>query len=72
MKGSKSSVRHRDLLKQAETSLERSKSGIEQGLSEEFPLMDLHDALRKIGEITGEVTIEDIYSHIFSNFCIGK
>jgi tRNA modification GTPase len=67
-----SSVRHRDLLRQAEESLGRSKSGIEQGLSEEFPLLDLHDALRKIGEITGEVTIEDIYSHIFSNFCIGK
>jgi tRNA modification GTPase len=67
-----SSVRHRDLLKQAQEALERSKVGIEQGMSEEFPLMDLHEALRKIGEITGEVTIEDIYSHIFSHFCIGK
>ena len=67
-----SSIRHRNLLEQAEKALERSKAGVEQGLSEEFPLMDLHDALRSIGQITGEVTIEDIYSHIFSHFCIGK
>jgi tRNA modification GTPase len=41
-------------------------------MSEEFPLMDLHEGLRNIGEITGEVTIDDIYQQIFSNFCIGK
>jgi tRNA modification GTPase len=67
-----SSIRHRDLLQQAEKALEKSKAGVKEGLSEEFPLMDLHDALRAIGQITGEVTIEDIYSHIFSHFCIGK
>ncbi len=67
-----SSLRHRDLLSQAEKSVEKSLAGVEEGLSEEFPLMDLHEALSCVGEITGEVTIEDIYTHIFSHFCIGK
>jgi tRNA modification GTPase len=67
-----SSVRHRDLLSQAEKAVERSLAGVREGLSEEFPLMDLHEGVAAIGEITGEVTIEDIYSHIFSHFCIGK
>jgi tRNA modification GTPase len=67
-----SSLRHRDLLAQAEKAVEKSLAGVKNGLSEEFPLMDLHQALASIGEITGEVTIEDIYSHIFSHFCIGK
>jgi tRNA modification GTPase len=67
-----SSLRHRDLLAQAEKAVEKSLAGVKNGLSEEFPLMDLHQALSSIGEITGEVTIEDIYSHIFSHFCIGK
>lgn len=67
-----SSLRHRDLLAQAEKAVEKSLEGVTNGFSEEFPLMDLHQALDSIGEITGEVTIEDIYSHIFSHFCIGK
>ena len=67
-----SSLRHRDLLSQAEKAVEKSLTGVKDGLSEEFPLMDLHQGLASIGEITGEVTIEDIYSHIFSHFCIGK
>lgn len=67
-----SSLRHRDLLSQAEKAVEKSLAGVKAGLSEEFPLMDLHQGMASIGEITGEVTIEDIYSHIFSHFCIGK
>jgi len=40
--------------------------------SEEFAMVDLHQGMQSIGEITGQVTIDDIYQHIFSNFCIGK
>jgi tRNA modification GTPase len=49
-----------------------AQQGIEKGLSEELPLLDLHAAMRELGEITGEVTPDDIYLHIFQNFCIGK
>jgi tRNA U34 5-carboxymethylaminomethyl modifying GTPase MnmE/TrmE len=37
-----------------------------------MPLIPLHSALQDLGEITGEVTIDDIYQHIFQKFCIGK
>lgn len=39
---------------------------------EELVLVGLHNALRFLGEITGETTTEDILSEIFSSFCIGK
>jgi tRNA modification GTPase len=67
-----SNLRHRDILQNALNSVERARTSLQSGMSEEFAMVDLHQALQKIGEITGEVTIEDIYQHIFSNFCIGK
>jgi len=67
-----SSLRHREILKHAVDAMRRARHGVQEGMSEEFPLIDLHEALRRIGEITGEVTIEDIYQQIFSSFCIGK
>jgi tRNA modification GTPase len=35
-------------------------------------LVGLYDALRFLGEITGETTPEHILSSIFASFCIGK
>lgn len=67
-----SNLRHRDLLSGAAKLLVRARDCIVAGSSEEVPLVDLHAAMSLIGEITGEVTIDDIYQHIFSNFCIGK
>ena len=67
-----SNLRHREILESASKSVDRAGEAISQGMSEEFAMVDLHQALQRIGEITGEVTIEDIYQHIFTNFCIGK
>jgi tRNA modification GTPase len=50
----------------------RARQALLEGYSEEVALVSLHDALRSLGEITGEVTIEDILDQIFSTFCIGK
>ena len=33
---------------------------------------ELHDAQRDLGEITGEVTSDDLLGRIFGSFCIGK
>ena len=41
-------------------------------VSEELVLVGLHNALKFLGEITGETTTEDILTQIFSTFCIGK
>jgi tRNA modification GTPase len=65
-------ARHYDLLRRAETSLQASENLLEQRASEELVLVGLYDALRFLGEITGETTAEDVLSEIFSTFCIGK
>jgi len=67
-----SNLRHRDILQSSLNSVERARTSLSSNMSEEFAMVDLHQALQRIGEITGEVTIDDIYQHIFRNFCIGK
>jgi tRNA modification GTPase len=64
--------RHHDLLRRAQSSLEGSRELLGQRVSEEVVLVGLHNALRFLGEITGETTSEDILNEIFSTFCIGK
>jgi tRNA modification GTPase len=64
--------RHFDLLRRTQSSLEESLESLSEGASEELILVGLHNALKFLGEITGETTTEDILSEIFSTFCIGK
>jgi tRNA modification GTPase len=59
--------------------LERALQGIEdfrRGLHDSQPLdvlaVDLKEVLDALGEITGEVTSQDILNQIFSEFCVGK
>ncbi|MBV9211476.1 MAG: GTP-binding protein, partial [Acidobacteria bacterium] len=65
-------ARHFDLLQRAQSSLRSSHSLLKEHASEELVLVGLHDALRFLGEITGETTPDDILSRIFATFCIGK
>ena len=65
-------VRHKRCLEMARTHLHRGTAGYAEGLSEEFPLYDLKKGLAALGEITGEVGVEDLLEEIFSSFCIGK
>lgn len=67
-----SDARHKDLLLRAKSEIENSISLLEQKMSEEITLIGLHNAIRYLGEITGETTTEDILTEIFSTFCIGK
>jgi tRNA modification GTPase len=64
--------RHHDLIVRAIRALKEARGALDEGYSEEVILVGLHDALRVLGEITGETTIEDILGQIFSTFCIGK
>jgi tRNA modification GTPase len=66
------SFRHRQILTKALESLQRASDTMVSGISEEFVVAEIYQALRSIGELTGEVTVEDIYQEIFSKFCIGK
>ncbi|OLE53048.1 MAG: tRNA uridine-5-carboxymethylaminomethyl(34) synthesis GTPase MnmE [Acidobacteria bacterium 13_1_20CM_3_53_8] len=65
-------ARHFDLLQRTHNELITSNEVLDEGRSEELILVGLHNALRFLGEITGETTTEDILSQIFSTFCIGK
>lgn len=65
-------ARHHDLLVRAEAEIELSLEQLDQKISEEIVLIGLHNALRYLGQITGETTTEDMLTKIFSTFCIGK
>jgi tRNA modification GTPase len=65
-------ARHHDLLQRAHHELASSAQLLAQRASEELTLVGLHNALRYLGQITGETTTEDILTEIFSTFCIGK
>ncbi len=65
-------ARHHDLLVRAERAIESSQKLVRERASEEIILVGLHNALRLLGEITGETTTEEMLGQIFSTFCIGK
>ena len=67
-----SDARHFDLLTRARDEVESSIPLLEQKMSEEIVLVGLHNAIRYLGEITGETTTEDMLTRIFQTFCIGK
>lgn len=65
-------ARHHDLLVRAAAEIRHSVELIGARTSEEITLIGLHNALRYLGQITGETTTEDMLTRIFSTFCIGK
>jgi tRNA modification GTPase len=68
-------LRHVALLARAHEALSRARTAAGAGgdtLPEEFVLADLQDARAALEEISGRRTSEDVLSHIFSRFCIGK
>ncbi len=65
-------LRHRHCLEDVVSSLNNAVKTIDEGMSGEFISLDLRNALKYLGEITGEVTNEEILNNIFRNFCIGK
>jgi tRNA modification GTPase len=65
-------ARHHDLLLRAIDAIAVSETLLQQHASEELTLVGLHDALRYLGQISGETTSDQILGEIFSTFCIGK
>lgn len=64
--------RHYDALLKALKEIQKVKSGLEAGLSGDLMAIDIRQALYHFGEITGEITTDDLLGNIFANFCIGK
>lgn len=67
-----SNMRHYEALKQSHTALERVREGIDHHLTTDLLSQDIREALHYLGEITGEITTDEVLGNIFRNFCIGK
>ena len=67
-----SNIRHYEALDHARKSMERVLEGIDSGLTEDFIAQDIRQTLHYLGEITGEITTDEVLGNIFKNFCIGK
>lgn len=67
-----SGERHYEALVRALTGIRAVKDGIKQAISGEFLSMDLKEVLNALGEVTGQVTSDEVLANIFSKFCIGK
>lgn len=61
--------------KSVDEALERVSHALvasEEGYALDAVVQDLEDSLDSLGEVTGEVSPDDILENIFSNFCVGK
>lgn len=65
-------VRHFEALSRALESIDRVQLGLENRISGDFLAQDIRECLHYLGEITGEISNDEILGHIFKNFCIGK
>jgi len=65
-------MRHYEALKHAYDNLRRAREGFESGLSSDLFVMDIRQVIHYLGEITGEITTDEVLGNIFKNFCIGK
>lgn len=65
-------MRHYEVLKNAHEAILRVIEGLEQGISGDFLSQDIRECLHYLGEITGEITTDEVLGNIFKKFCIGK
>lgn len=65
-------VRHYDSLVKTRESLLDILEGLDREVTNDFVAMDIRRSLHYLGEITGQITTDDLLANIFSKFCIGK
>lgn len=65
-------IRHFEALTRAHESIERVQLRLQNMISGDFLAQDIRECLHYLGEITGEISNDEILGHIFKNFCIGK
>lgn len=67
-----SNSRHYEALTAARKSLGRALAGMDEGLPADLLSEEIRPVIRHLGEITGQITTDEILGNIFSKFCIGK
>jgi tRNA modification GTPase len=65
-------IRHYEALLHVSESLERVLYGLDNKIPEDLIAIDIRQAIHYLGEITGQITSDEILGNIFKNFCIGK
>ncbi len=65
-------ARHVNSLHKANEALHKIMDGLDKGIPGDILALEIRYALDALGEITGEVTSDDLLGNIFSKFCIGK
>ncbi len=65
-------IRHVEALSKTKDNLHQALQGLDSGVSSDFVAMDIRQAIHYLGEITGEISSDDLLDNIFRNFCIGK
>jgi tRNA modification GTPase len=65
-------VRHFEALQHSHEAIVRVLEGLDSQITGDLLAMDIREVLHYLGEITGEITTDEILGNIFKNFCIGK
>jgi len=65
-------ARHYEALVHAREAINRTIGGLNTGISGDFIAQDIRECLHYLGEITGEISTDEVLGNIFKNFCIGK
>ena len=65
-------ARQADAIAKARMSMDAALSSLRQHMTPDAVLVDVEDAMRSLGEVTGRVVREDITNRIFERFCVGK
>lgn len=65
-------MRHYEALVKAGEAISRAAEGLENKLSGDLLSQDIRECMHYLGEITGQISTDEILGYIFKNFCIGK
>jgi tRNA modification GTPase len=65
-------VRHYEALLRSHEAIVRVLEGLDNQIPGDLLAMDIREVLHYLGEITGQITTDEILGNIFKNFCIGK
>ncbi|TAJ08210.1 tRNA uridine-5-carboxymethylaminomethyl(34) synthesis GTPase MnmE [Marinilabiliaceae bacterium JC017] len=65
-------ARHYEALKKSHEAILRVLDGLNSQISGDFLAQDIREVLYYLGEITGQISTDEILGNIFKNFCIGK
>jgi tRNA modification GTPase len=65
-------IRHFEALKNAGQAIQRVENGLAQNVPTDLISQDIRECLRSLGEITGQISTDEILGNIFERFCVGK